>query len=357
MNDSALSMASAGPLPPQIVRSPEGLLLPFRTATAGERMAAFAIDVLVVILLLLAVVLPGLLFAFMGATVMPTLMMLWFFLLRFGWFSWAEIRGGGRTPGKRRYHLRVIRSDGGPLTAEILLARNLTRDIETFLPTMLVLNPDMLFAGHDGLVRILSMVWVIVLLLVPLTNSARLRVGDLLAGTRVVVSPPAMLARDLAAAPATPTSAAKAQAAAKPGLPVKGNVFLSVKDSDKPRAVEIARALEKMGFTIYSTSGTAQTLTAAGVPVRKLAKIQEGRPNPVDLIKNGQIQMVINTPAGMIPRRDENAIRSAAYAHNVCIMTTITGAAAAIGGIRALREKHVGVRPIQLYRGNVTVVG
>jgi carbamoyl-phosphate synthase large subunit len=150
---------------------------------------------------------------------------------------------------------------------------------------------------------------------------------------------------------------AKAQAAAKPGLPVKGNVFLSVKDSDKPRAVEIARALEKMGFTIYSTSGTAQTLAEAGVPVRKLAKIQEGRPNPVDLIKNGQIQMVINTPAGMIPRRDENAIRSAAYAHNVCIMTTITGAAAAIEGIRALREKHVGVRPIQLYRGNVTVVG
>jgi carbamoyl-phosphate synthase large subunit len=149
---------------------------------------------------------------------------------------------------------------------------------------------------------------------------------------------------------------AKAQAAAKPGLPVKGNVFLSVKDSDKPRAVEIARALEKMGFTIYSTSGTAQTLTAAGVPVRKLAKIQEGRPNPVDLIKNGQIQMVINTPGGMIPRRDENAIRSAAYASNVCIMTTITGAAAAVEGIKALKEKHVGVRPIQRYRGNVSVV-
>ena len=83
----------------------------------------------------------------------------------------------------------------------------------------------------------------------------------------------------------------------------------------------------------------------------------EGRPNTVDLIKNGQIQMVINTPGGMIPRRDENAIRSAAYAHNVCIMTTITGAAAAVQGIRALKEKHVGVRPIQKYRGNVNVVG
>ena len=149
---------------------------------------------------------------------------------------------------------------------------------------------------------------------------------------------------------------AKAQAAAKPGLPVKGNVFLSVKDSDKPRAVEIARRLEQFGFTIYSTSGTAQTLTDAGVKVKRLAKITEGRPNAVDLIKNGQIQMVINTPGGMIPRRDENAIRSAAYAHNVCIMTTITGAIAAVEGIHALQSKHVGVRPIQKYKGNVTLV-
>jgi carbamoyl-phosphate synthase large subunit len=150
---------------------------------------------------------------------------------------------------------------------------------------------------------------------------------------------------------------AKAQAAAKPGLPVKGNVFLSVKDADKVRAVKIAQALEGYGFAIYSTSGTADTLSAAGVKVKKLAKIQEGRPNAVDLIKNGQIQLVINTPAGMIPRRDENAIRSAAYAHNVCIMTTITGAMAAVEGIKALKEKHVGVRPIQKYKGNVNVVG
>ena len=150
---------------------------------------------------------------------------------------------------------------------------------------------------------------------------------------------------------------AKAQAAAKPGLPVKGNIFLSVKDADKARAVDLARQLVGMGFEIYSTSGTATILAENGVPVRRLAKISEGRPNAADLIKNGQIQMVINTPGGMIPRRDENAIRSAAYAHNVCIMTTITGAAAAVQGIRALKEKHVGVRPIQKYRGNVNVVG
>jgi carbamoyl-phosphate synthase large subunit len=149
---------------------------------------------------------------------------------------------------------------------------------------------------------------------------------------------------------------AKAQAAAKPGLPISGNVFLSVKDADKRRVVEIARGLEQLGFTLYSTSGTAKTLADAGVKVKKLAKIQEGRPNAIDLIKNGQIQMVINTPGGMIPRRDENAIRAAAYAHNVCIMTTITGAAAAIDGIRALKEKHVGVKPIQQFRGNVNLV-
>ncbi len=149
---------------------------------------------------------------------------------------------------------------------------------------------------------------------------------------------------------------AKAQAAAKPGLPTQGNVFLSVKDADKKRAVHIALELEKLGFTICSTSGTARELAEAGVKVRKLAKIQEGRPNAVDLIKNGQIQLVINTPAGMIPRRDENAIRAAALAHNVCIMTSITGAAAALEGIRALRDKHVGVCPIQRYRGNVRVV-
>jgi carbamoyl-phosphate synthase large subunit len=97
-------------------------------------------------------------------------------------------------------------------------------------------------------------------------------------------------------------------------------------------------------------------LTEAGLKVAKLAKIEEGRPTAVDLIKNGQIQLVINTPAGMIPRKDENKIRSAAYAHSVCIMTTLTGAQAAVEGIKALRSKRVGVKPIQQYRGNVTLV-
>ena len=149
---------------------------------------------------------------------------------------------------------------------------------------------------------------------------------------------------------------AKAQAAAKPGLPVKGNVFLSVKDADKNRVVDIARQLETLGFSIHSTSGTADHLAANGVNVNRLCKIDEGRPTAVDMIKNGQIQLIINTPGGMIPRKDENKIRQAAYAHSVCIMTTITGAQAALQGIQALKNKRVGVRPIQSYVGNVAVV-
>ncbi len=148
---------------------------------------------------------------------------------------------------------------------------------------------------------------------------------------------------------------AKTQAAVKPGLPLAGNVFLSVKDADKPRAVDLGRRLEALGFTIFSTRGTAQVLRDNGVAVQVLAKIDEGRPTVIDMIKNGQVQMILNTPSGMTPRKDENRIRQAAYTHNICIMTTITGAHAALNGIKALRQKRVGVRPLQKYLGNVEV--
>jgi carbamoyl-phosphate synthase large subunit len=149
---------------------------------------------------------------------------------------------------------------------------------------------------------------------------------------------------------------AKAQAAAKPGLPKSGNVFLSVKDSDKVRALEFAREMIALGFTIYSTSGTHKMLQDAGVPANWIAKVEEGRPDVIDLIKNGQIQMLVNTPLGMIPRKDENLMRQAAYAHSVCIMTTMSGAQAALKGLQALKHKSAGVRPIQKYVGNVAFV-
>jgi carbamoyl-phosphate synthase large subunit len=146
---------------------------------------------------------------------------------------------------------------------------------------------------------------------------------------------------------------AKTQMAAKPGLPLKGKVFFSVKDSDKPLAVELAREFIALGFTLCSTAGTAKLLRESGIEVQSVNKLLEGRPNCIDMIKNGEIQLVINTPRGMIPRLDENAIRAAAWSNNVCIMTSITGVRASINGIKAMKAKLVDVRPLQQYRGNV----
>jgi len=146
---------------------------------------------------------------------------------------------------------------------------------------------------------------------------------------------------------------AKTQMAAKPALPLKGKVFISVKDSDKPHAVGLAQGFAELGFTICSTTSTAKLLQSHGIAVQSVFKLNEGRPNCVDMIKNGEVQLVVNTPRGMIPRNDENAIRAAAYGNNVCIMTTITGARAAINGIRAMKQKRVDVRPLQQYRGSV----
>jgi carbamoyl-phosphate synthase large subunit len=142
---------------------------------------------------------------------------------------------------------------------------------------------------------------------------------------------------------------AKTQMAAQPPLPESGQVFLSVKDSDKAGAIAIARELVALGFTLCSTSGTASAIEAAGMPVRKLFKLQEGRPTAVDLLKNGEIHLIINTPFGQIPRQDENIIRSQAILRRVCIITTLSGARAALQGIKALRAKPIEVRSLQEY--------
>ena len=146
---------------------------------------------------------------------------------------------------------------------------------------------------------------------------------------------------------------AKTQMAAKPALPTQGNVFLSVKDADKPRAVDLGRQLVALGFKIFSTSGTAKVLQENGVDVTRIPRIDEGRPNVVDMIKNMQMHMIINTPSGMMPRQDENKIRTAAVLNNVSIMTTMAGAYAALRGIKAMKQKRVGVRSLQSYVGNV----
>ena len=142
---------------------------------------------------------------------------------------------------------------------------------------------------------------------------------------------------------------AKSQMSAQPPLPTKGNVFISVKDADKPAAIEVARDFVGLGFKIHATSGTAKLLTDAGVPVKTLLKIQEGRPNVLDLIKNGEIHFILNTPSGQQPRRDETVIRSAGVAARVATMTTLRGARASVAAIRAIQQTGYQVRSLQEY--------
>src|SRR5881394_378623 len=142
---------------------------------------------------------------------------------------------------------------------------------------------------------------------------------------------------------------AKSQMAAPPPLPKSGNVFVSVKDSDKTSVIPLAREFVKLGFGIIATSGTAETLAAAKIKITKVFKIHEGRPNVLDRIKNGDINFIINTPSGKIPREHEVTIRNAAIAQKIPIMTTLRAAQASVYGIRSLQKNKVRVRSLQEY--------
>ncbi len=142
---------------------------------------------------------------------------------------------------------------------------------------------------------------------------------------------------------------AKTQMAIGCPLPEKGGVFISVKDSDKANALDLARRLVALGFNIYSTSGTAQFLAEHSVPVTKVFKINEGRPNIVDRIKNGDLCMIINTPHGSIPRQNENIIRTEAVRQGLSIFTTMTGARTAVNALYSLRKHSVSVQSLQTY--------
>jgi carbamoyl-phosphate synthase large subunit len=147
---------------------------------------------------------------------------------------------------------------------------------------------------------------------------------------------------------------AKSQMAAPPPLPKKGNVFISVKDSDKEAVIPVAREFVKLGFGIISTSGTEATLAKAKIKVKKVFKLHEGRPNVLDRIKNGDINFIINTPSGKIPREHEVMIRNAALAAKIPIMTTLRAAQASANGIRSLQKSKVQVRSLQEYHADRT---
>ena len=142
---------------------------------------------------------------------------------------------------------------------------------------------------------------------------------------------------------------AKSQMAAPPPLPVSGNVFVSVKDTDKEAVVPVVREFVKLGFGIIATAGTFEMLAAAKIPVTKVFKLREGRPNVLDRVKNGDINFIINTPSGKIPREDEVRIRNASLAQRIPIMTTVRAALASANGIRSLQKRNVSVRSLQEY--------
>ena len=142
---------------------------------------------------------------------------------------------------------------------------------------------------------------------------------------------------------------AKSQMAAGSALPDGGSVFISVSDMHKPHVAEIGKMYADLGFEIVSTSGTAKTLEDAGLTVRKLPKLAEGRPNALDLLKNNELQLVINTPSGQTPRSDEVKIRTTAVYTNTPIMTTLSSAKAVAEGIAALRKSGYEVRTVQEY--------
>src|ERR1700682_677670 len=140
---------------------------------------------------------------------------------------------------------------------------------------------------------------------------------------------------------------AKAQIAAGQKLPIKGTVFISVTDHDKPHVVEVAHRFVDMGFKLVATHGTADILEEAGLAGERVYKVKEGRPNAVDLIKADRIQLIVNPPHGPDPYFDEKAIRRAAVTGRITTITTLSAARAAAEGIAALQRGEVRVHALQ----------
>jgi carbamoyl-phosphate synthase large subunit len=144
-----------------------------------------------------------------------------------------------------------------------------------------------------------------------------------------------------------PTAFGKAQAAAGVALPTRGSVFISVCDTDKPAATQLAARMHDLGFGVLATRGTAQAIRRMGVPVEQLNKIGEGSPHVVDRIKGGDVDLLINTPVGRGARTDGWEIRRAAVEHGIPCITTMTGASAAARAIGAAQEQEPTVRSLQ----------
>ena len=146
---------------------------------------------------------------------------------------------------------------------------------------------------------------------------------------------------------------AKSQLAAGMRLPTEGTVFVSLKESDKEAFLDSAEQLVEMGFTLVATEGTHRYFQGAGIPSRHINKVREGRPHILDLVKNGQIHLIINTPTGKNPRADEVVIRTTALADNIPLVTTAWAAKSVVTAIAALKARRPEARTIQEYNADL----
>jgi carbamoyl-phosphate synthase large subunit len=145
---------------------------------------------------------------------------------------------------------------------------------------------------------------------------------------------------------------AKSQIGAGFNIPLKGRVFISVMNKDKRSIIFVAKKLVDLGFEIVATKGTAKVLINNAIPVQTVFKVGEGRPDIVDRIKNGEIDLIINTPSGKKPKADEVAIRSQSVVHNIPCVTTLFGAEAVVNGIESLK-RGMSVNSIQEYHRDI----
>lgn len=142
---------------------------------------------------------------------------------------------------------------------------------------------------------------------------------------------------------------AKAQLGAGQNLPLQGTVFISVNDRDKMSITGVAEGFAELGFRIIATEGTYRILQRHGIPCQQVLKLHEGRPHIGDAIKNGQIQLIVNSPSGSEAQTDGQLIRRAAMTYKIPVITTLAGAKATIAAIRALKEAPLSVQSLQEY--------
>jgi carbamoyl-phosphate synthase large subunit len=146
---------------------------------------------------------------------------------------------------------------------------------------------------------------------------------------------------------------AKAQMSADNVLPDKGTILLTVNDFDKNAVTPIARRFYEMGFRLLATQGTARHLRGRGIPVERVFKVHEGRPHGIDLILNGEVQLLINTPYGKHAQQDDYTLRQAAIAHGVAYTTTLSAASAACDAILSMRSRVASVRSLQEWHASL----